>query len=219
MKKYCENCGKELIEGADICTNCGKLVNNNSNNKPKTKITWWMILIIVFAVVSTFVFFGITFFVTLETIQQNENDYNNILDDFFDDDNEDNNMEYKFNKLFEFDDLEITISDNITFTKLVNQYSEHNNEDVIKVPVTIKNIDDDDNFLNMFYINYFGSSRSELDNVSTYFNKDCVEFAGQLQPGASYTKYFYFLYDGDGTYTIKLDNWSEEINFNLNIEK
>lgn len=26
--KYCSNCGKELKEGADICLNCGKLVNN-----------------------------------------------------------------------------------------------------------------------------------------------------------------------------------------------
>ena len=25
--KYCSNCGKELKEGADICLNCGKLVN------------------------------------------------------------------------------------------------------------------------------------------------------------------------------------------------
>ena len=26
--KYCSKCGKELKEGADICLNCGKLVNN-----------------------------------------------------------------------------------------------------------------------------------------------------------------------------------------------
>lgn len=29
MNKFCSNCGKELKEGADICLNCGVLINNN----------------------------------------------------------------------------------------------------------------------------------------------------------------------------------------------
>ena len=39
MAKYCTNCGKELKDGADICLNCGKIVNktesNNGNSEPK----------------------------------------------------------------------------------------------------------------------------------------------------------------------------------------
>lgn len=31
MPKYCSNCGKELKEGADICLNCGKIINNKNN--------------------------------------------------------------------------------------------------------------------------------------------------------------------------------------------
>ncbi len=27
MNKYCSNCGKELNEGADVCLNCGHIVN------------------------------------------------------------------------------------------------------------------------------------------------------------------------------------------------
>ena len=33
MTKYCTNCGKELKEGADICLNCGKLINHDNETK------------------------------------------------------------------------------------------------------------------------------------------------------------------------------------------
>lgn len=34
--KYCINCGQELAEGAKLCSNCGKTINeNNLTNKRK----------------------------------------------------------------------------------------------------------------------------------------------------------------------------------------
>lgn len=33
MAKYCSNCGKELKSDADICLQCGKIINNNTNNQ------------------------------------------------------------------------------------------------------------------------------------------------------------------------------------------
>ena len=51
MAKFCQNCGKELNDGADICLNCGKIVekgkaqtennssnNNNTNSNAKSKM-------------------------------------------------------------------------------------------------------------------------------------------------------------------------------------
>lgn len=35
--KYCSNCGAELKEGADICLNCGKMLNKQPQTKVKTK--------------------------------------------------------------------------------------------------------------------------------------------------------------------------------------
>lgn len=31
MAKFCENCGAEIKEGADICLSCGKSLKNNNN--------------------------------------------------------------------------------------------------------------------------------------------------------------------------------------------
>ena len=30
MKKFCSNCGNELVEGADVCTKCGKMVGSST---------------------------------------------------------------------------------------------------------------------------------------------------------------------------------------------
>ena len=31
--KFCENCGNELNEKADVCTKCGKSINKKDNTK------------------------------------------------------------------------------------------------------------------------------------------------------------------------------------------
>ena len=58
MAKFCTNCGKELVENAAMCLNCGKLVNenntnNNGNGKKKKKglPTWAIVLIVVGCVI------------------------------------------------------------------------------------------------------------------------------------------------------------------------
>lgn len=40
MAKFCQNCGNEIKDGADICLNCGKSVKKEGSNNPggKSKI-------------------------------------------------------------------------------------------------------------------------------------------------------------------------------------
>lgn len=125
---------------------------------------------------------------------------------------------YAVDKMFVFDDLEITISSDYSFTTVNNQFSEYNGQDVIKIPVTIKNIKDETHSLNMFFYELYGSQGTQLSDVSSYFD-DCIDFAGDMRTGASYTKYFYLIYDGDGLYTIEFDNYSQKITIDLNIKK
>ena len=122
------------------------------------------------------------------------------------------------NKPFKFDDLEITISDKYSFDTIDNEFSEYDNQTVIKLPVTIKNLKDETHSLNMFYYSFFCSKGTELDSISSYFD-DSVDFAGDLRQNALYDKYFYLLYDGDGTYTIEFDDWSNKISIDIEIKK
>lgn len=50
MKKFCENCGKELPEGADVCLNCGKKLNTKKSNKKKFP-AWAIVLCVIAGIV------------------------------------------------------------------------------------------------------------------------------------------------------------------------
>ena len=128
------------------------------------------------------------------------------------------NKIHKLGETFTFDGLEFTFDSNYSFVTLKNRYSEHNGASVIKLGVKVKNVSDEKNKLNMFYYDLFGSQGTELDGVSTYFD-DNIDFAGDLKPTASYYKYFYILYDGDGHYSIDFDNWSETTTVEFDIKK
>ena len=128
------------------------------------------------------------------------------------------NKSLKAGQSFEFDELEITISSNYSFTTVNNQFSDYNGKDVVKIPISVKNLSNENNHLNMFYYNVFGSQGTELHTVSAYFD-EAIDYAGDLQPGASYTKYIYALYDGDGKYVIEFDNYKEKKSVQLNIKK
>ena len=119
---------------------------------------------------------------------------------------------------FTFDDLEITLGKDISFTKIKNEYSEHNGKTVVKLPITVKNLKDETHGLNMFYYKVYGANGSEASTVTTYFD-DGVDDAGDLRSGASYTKYMYFLYDADGQYAIEFDDWSTKVSVEFDVKK
>lgn len=121
------------------------------------------------------------------------------------------------NELFTFDDLELTLG-NVSFTSIKNSFSEDNGKTVVKVPITVKNVSSETHSLNMFYYHAFGSQGTQLDNESAYFD-DSVDFAGDLRSGASYTKYLYFLYDGDGDYSIEFDDFETEVTVEFKVKK
>ena len=70
----------------------------------------------------------------------------------------------------------------------------------------------------MFYYDVYGSQGTEVKSLNSYFDEN-IDDAGDLRSGASYTKYIYFLYDGNGKYDIEFDNWSEHKVVEFNITK
>jgi len=128
------------------------------------------------------------------------------------------NKTYALGETFTFDGLELTLDTNYTFVTVNNRFSDLNGRSVIKIGVNVKNVSSEKNSLNYFFYDMFGSKGIELDGVSSYFD-ETVDYAGDLKPNASYKKYFYILYDGDGTYSIDFDNYSQELSVEFNITK
>ncbi len=191
-------------------------------NKSKTGL---IILFVIIGIVIAALIGCIIYFATRSSSNEDNDNHNNssktnIIDDTSDSGNKQNYKKNpKLNEVFVFDDLEITLGSDISFTKLKNRYSENNGKDVVKMPITVKNIKNETHGLNMFYYNIYGSQGTEVDNVASYFDEDSIEYAGDLRPGSSYTKYLYFIYDGDGNYAIEFNNFSSKKTVEFNIKK
>ena len=126
-----------------------------------------------------------------------------------------------FGTVIKFDNLEITFGEAVQFTAVKNKYSDLNGKDVIKIPVTVKNVGSEIGGLNMFFVNVYGSKGVTLDDPSAYFDDDIRWVCGTdaLRPDAEMSAYIYLLYDGDGDYYVAFDNWSEKIEVKLPISK
>lgn len=186
---------------------------------------WLKIVLIVLIVLAVFIVISIFSNNTNESTNNNtsNNSYSsesstNTSDSSKNTTNTSNNKKYGLGETFTFDGFELTLDNNYSFVTLTNSYSEKNGSTVIKLGVTVKNISTETTSLNSFYYDFFGSQGTELDFVYTYFD-EAVDDAGDLRPEASYKKYFYILYDGNGKYGIDFDNYSQKVAVEFDITK
>ena len=123
-----------------------------------------------------------------------------------------------YGETFEFDGFELTISDQIEWAVVENQYSELNGQDVALIPVHIKNNSGETGNINMFYINLYGSKGTQLDGVEVYFD-NVLGYNGNLRDGAEADTYLAVLYDGDGDYYVEFSSFTEKVEIKLPIIK
>lgn len=218
----------ENKENIKLCKKCKERIDINAIKCPfcsaYQQIPTWGIIIIVLIGVYVVSQISSGF---IQGINKNNNDNNSdfnsinkIPDNALDNNNSEfpNEKIYGFNETFIFDDLEITIGNNYSFDKVDNRYSDYNKQTVIKLPITVKNLSNETHSLNMFYYDVYGSNGVEVETLGSYFDDD-INHAGNLRNGASYTKYMYIQYDGDGTYALEFDDYSTKINVEFEIVK
>lgn len=168
---------------------------------------------LLFIVISLTLFFGLWYFKDKKELESNSKEENISS-------NEENiNVKnYYMEETFVFDNLEITLKHNYTFEKLNNIYSIYNGREVIKIPVEIKNLTYKDYSLNLYYYTLYNQIGSPMDEVAAYFDES-LYYAKDLKSGMSYTKYLYFIYEGDGSYSVKFKKGKEEANVEFYIRK
>lgn len=126
--------------------------------------------------------------------------------------------EFSFGDKFEFAGFDILIGDTIEWTTLDNQYSDHNGEDVIKLPINAKNTSADTQKFSFLWCKIFGANGLKQDMIQSYF-KDDLRSIGDMRPEAEAQAYLYFLYDGDGDYYISLEQKSETCEIKIPVAK
>lgn len=238
MKK-CGKCGSNVNAQDKFCITCGSPVETDATvetnevgakevkTKKTNKLPGWAIALIVLGcifVVAIIALLILPFIFVSNTADKAVDLQKGIINeiqkeiDTTKDDTDQNTDEYTFDQPFTFGDLEITISSNYTWTKVDNQFSEHNGADVIEIPITIVNKGNETSGLNMVFYSLFGSTGTELEDLSFYFDNNVV-LAGEIRPGATQNSYLHFLYDGDGKYYIEFDNYVDEVEVALPIKK
>ena len=144
-------------------------------------------------------------------------DYDN--DDYdTDTDSKEESKTVNAGEVFEFSNMQITIGTDYAFTTLNSSDSTKNGMTLVKLPITVKNLSNDENHLNMFYSNIYDPSDKKLTKQSSYFD-DTIDYADDLKSGESYTKYYYFEYTTDGTYKVKFNNYTSKIDVNVKVKK
>ena len=105
--------------------------------------------------------------------------------------------DYIQNETFSFMSYELTIGE--------EEVIKLNDKDIIKVPVLVENKGDEETHLSRFYYKFYDSSRNELNSAGSSFN-DSLDYAENIKPGDSYTKYIYFYKSNKKFYYIELND-------------
>lgn len=184
-------------------------MGKNSNDKTPVYKKWWFWVIIVICLA------GIGGASTMKKDEQNNNGQSaSSSNSSVKKDNS-----YAPGEEFSFDSLTLKISPEYSFSTIDNMFSDDNGKTVVVIPVTVTNNSDSAKSLNMYSYKGYGTEGVELSKPSAYFMDESVDFAGDLQPGSSYTRNMYFLYDGNGTYKIEFGYYKTEASVSINIEK
>lgn len=127
---------------------------------------------------------------------------------------------FTLGETFRFDNLDLTFSSDIVYTRLSNYGSEYHKEKMFIMPVNITNRKNEPYTLNMFSYEGYGPSGTSLKNLSAYYYNDptSADWGGNILPNTTATRNLYFLYAGDGAYKICFDNYSTKLYLNFNIK-
>ena len=98
--------------------------------------------------------------------------------------------------------VELTFGTDVFWGEVNNSWSEHHEATVFAIPITVQNVSNDTGGLNPFDFTLFGSYGLRLGSVGTMFDYD-ITWESRMRAGASKTRLFHFLYDGDGEYVIE----------------
>lgn len=180
MAKFCSNCGKELDEKADICLNCGVLINkevnrNNSSNvnngKKKGLPTWAIVLIIVGSIIliPIIILILISIFV-FNVVREEGSDYIEDARDYFNEYVEDYDItaDGTIGDTLEIDGIKITLNSAIKYESIGSNIPKEGNEYLVFF-FNVENASSGDKYIT--YLNFSGLVDNEMIIPKYFFNE------------------------------------------------
>lgn len=105
---------------------------------------------------------------------------------------------------------EISIGTTYSIETFSDEYSDLNGKQVVKMPITIKNLGTSSSHMISSYVKYYGPDGNEITTDFSYEYDDGIGMAGDLLSGSSYTKNIYFEYKGAGNYTVEFEGYKDD---------
>ena len=131
---------------------------------------------------------------------ENRNPNNNINN------NTNTVIEYTVEEPFTFNNLETTFHSNISWERITLP-GENENQYVVVMPITVTNIGNIPNTINMIFYSIYGPNETEVDSLAMFFPNNNIEYAGHIEPGETIQSNIHFLFDGNGEYTILFNDY------------
>ena len=112
---------------------------------------------------------------------------------------------------FEFDDLAITLSSTIGFTRVQDRFSDYHGAYAFYIPVSILNIGDTSNGLSAWFVSPFSPAGHEISLLDWEFEDTSITRRGNVLPGFELVGNLYIPYAGNGEYILEFSDWIETI--------
>jgi len=128
------------------------------------------------------------------------------------------NSTRELGETFQFDGLEITLSEEIGFSRLRNRWSDHDGEYIFLIHATVTNISNGSNELTNWLYTVYSPAGTSLDSLSWDFRETSISEVGSIQPNATKEGYIHVLYADDGEYIIEFDNINDTIEVRFELE-
>ncbi len=124
---------------------------------------------------------------------------------------------YSVGETFKFQTFEITVG-TPELVKVPDMYASMVKNDIIKIPINVKNVGKTHGRLFEKYFGVFDYNESRLTNSSFYFN-DTMTIADDIQPDESIDRNLYFEYTGEEHYKIVFESKFQKYIVDLPINK
>ena len=208
MFRYCSNCGKKLDEKADICLNCGVLVDkevnrnisSNINAGKKKGLPAWAIAIIIVGCVIFIPLLIITLFsiFVFNNIKEEGGEYLERTKDYLNDYLEDHgiNSDGTIGDTLEIDGIKITLNSAIKYESIGSNIPKEGNEYLVFF-FNVENFSSGDKLIT--YLNFNGLVDSGIIIPKIFFNEieGISNLNKELEYGETTTGYVAFEIDKD----------------------
>ncbi|MCL2827582.1 MAG: DUF4352 domain-containing protein [Oscillospiraceae bacterium] len=126
--------------------------------------------------------------------------------------------EFTLGETFEFDGLEITFSEVISFARVQDRISDHHRAYAFYIPTTVVNVGEASNRLSEWIFTIFSPDGRSVNPLNWEFEDTSILNQGDILPGAEKSGNLYILYVEDGEYVIEFSDFETTLTVRFEME-